>query len=146
MPDRRAAERIQIVAAVECTAGGQREIATAYDISTDGCLLQTSLGLLEEGDRVCVRFGHGQSAEGSVMWTCYRNAGVQFATPLPSAAVAGIVRRSAEWARETQAAIIPVGHRPAPALAPAAELGYRLHYTFCVVLLAGCAATLLLQR
>ena len=112
MPDRRAAERIQIVAAVECTAGGQREIATAYDISTDGCLLQTSLGLLEEGDRVCVRFGHGQSAEGRVMWTRYRNAGVQFATPLPSAALpascaaapSGRVRRKPP---SFQSAIVP---------------------------------------
>jgi hypothetical protein len=144
MSDRRAAERIQIVAAVECSSGGQREIATAYDISTDGCLLQASLGLLADGDCVRLRFGHGQTAEGHVAWTRNRNAGVQFAVPLSRAAVATIVRRSAQWSCEPE--VVQSGRMPAGVvLAPAAQL-YRLHYAFCVVVMAGCAATLLLHR
>ena len=87
MLERRAAERLKIQAVVDLSVGERSARAMAYDLSTDGCMLEAEKILLEAGSTVALAFRNGISASGKVVWTKHRNAGVQFAEAMPIAAV-----------------------------------------------------------
>jgi hypothetical protein len=92
MLERRAAERLKIHAVVDLSVGERSERVMAYDLSTDGCMLQSDKALLHADDSVALIFPNGSSASGRVVWTKHRNAGVQFAEPMPLSAVARIAK------------------------------------------------------
>jgi hypothetical protein len=90
--ERRAAERLKIEAVVDLSVGERSGRVMAYDLSTDGCMLQSDKALLHADARVELTFPNGSSASGRVVWTKHRNAGVQFAEPMPLSAVARIAK------------------------------------------------------
>lgn len=148
--DRRAVERIKLEAQVQCTVGARGEPATAYDISTDGCMVETSNGFVEMGETLRIAFPGGWLAEGIVVWRRHRNAGVQFDGPLSPASVNGIVRAARlshpsgpVSARES----VPFAPIPWPMAGPllAARAGsvQSLYYVWCTAVLATCAAELI---
>src|SRR5688572_9358296 len=92
MLERRAAERLKIQAVVDLSVGERSARATAYDLSTDGCMLEAQKDLLEAGSDVALTFPNGFSASGKVVWTKHRNAGVQFAQRMPLSAVSRIAK------------------------------------------------------
>jgi hypothetical protein len=92
MLERRAAERLKIQAVVDLSVGERLERVMAYDLSTDGCMLQADNAILHADDSVALSFPDGSSALGRVVWTKHRNAGVQFAEPMPLSAVARLAK------------------------------------------------------
>lgn len=171
MVERRAAERLRIEAAVEFSVRGRTEPAIAYDLSIDGCMIEASNGIVEAGDTVALAFPNGISAEGNIVWTRHRNAGVQFTPGMPLAAVERIATDcappgpghiSAHSARESwRAPARRHGSKPphadsrrparkskhAAAAAPEhrEKLVYILHYAFSVTIVAYSAVLLLLR-
>jgi hypothetical protein len=95
MLERRSAERFQILAAVSCSVAGRSEQAVAYDLSSDGCMIEAPRGFCQPGDDIALTFPGIASATGKVIWTKHRNAGLQFTTPITSAQVADICRKCA---------------------------------------------------
>jgi len=156
MLERRVAERFRIEAAVEFSVFDRSETAIAYDLSTDGCMLEASNGVVEAGDAVALTFPNGISAEGTIIWTKHRNAGVQFASGMSPVAVERIARDCAPLglsgeipthsARESWRA--PARERKHAAAAPPEDrekLVYILHYAFSVTIVAYSAVLLLLR-
>jgi hypothetical protein len=90
-PERRSAERLSIAAAVSCSMPGRSLDAIAYDLSTDGCMIEVSNASLKAGDPVVLCFPGQLSIEGRVAWAKYRNAGVQFSGQLDQQVVERIV-------------------------------------------------------
>lgn len=88
--ERRAVERSKAELAVRCRVRDEVEHALTYDISTDGCMLQTSNGFCAAGDAVELGFG-ALTLRGRVVWAKHRNAGVQFAGRTSSATIASIM-------------------------------------------------------
>ena len=169
--ERRAAERLRIYAAIEISVRGCPAPAIAYDLSIDGCMIEASNGIVEAGDTIVLAFPNGISAEGTIVWTKHRNAGVRFAAGMRLVAVERIAKAcappgpsgglSARSARERWRAPA-CGHgfqQPradswrstlngiyAAAAAPEdrKKLAYILHYAFSITMVA-CAAVLLLR-
>ena len=92
MVERRAAERLQVQAVVDLSVGYRSERVVAYDLSTDGCMIEASAGLLQAGASIALTFSNGISASGRVVWTKHLNAGVQFAERMPLSAVSRIAK------------------------------------------------------
>jgi hypothetical protein len=90
--ERRAAERLKIQAVVDLRFGEHSERVMAYDLSTDGCMLEADKAALHADADVALTFPNGVSASGRVVWTKHRNTGVQFAEPMPFSAVARIAK------------------------------------------------------
>ena len=171
MVERRATERFRIEAPVEVSVRGRSESVIAYDLSIDGCMIEASSGSVEAGDAIALAVPKGISAEGTIVWTKHRNAGVRFAAGMRLVAVERIAKAcappgpsgglSARSARERWRASA-CGHgfqQPradswrstlngiyAAAAAPEdrKKLAYILHYAFSVTMVA-CAAVLLLR-
>ena len=85
--ERRKVERTEVVASVDCEAHGRSERAIAFDLSTNGCLLQCSLTFLDVGDAVGLRFPGGLVRQGEVRWRQELNTGVRFSGSFPAAAI-----------------------------------------------------------
>jgi hypothetical protein len=153
--ERRRSVRMPIVSAARCSVGARAEDVTAYDISTDGCLIESSNGFVVVGDTVSIHFAGEAPFEGTVIWRKHRNAGVEFAEPLARTVVERIVQqsnddlRAADEARnarlqsasslavrsKTLVAEILLGrHRP---------LATTLSCLWCAIVVAGCAVELL---
>ena len=79
MDDRRRSDRIPIRVEVACRVKGREGPATVYDVSVDGCMLETSPGFTSEGDTIVIKFRSELHVPGTVIWVKERNAGVQFA-------------------------------------------------------------------
>ena len=76
--ERRAVQRVQTQAMVECLSGGLVRPATVYNLSTDGCMVEPPSGFLEAGDGVMLHFSNRLGVEGKVAWRDGRRAGVHF--------------------------------------------------------------------
>ena len=82
MGERRKVARQRIVAEVDYRSGWKSERTFAYDLSTNGCMIETSPGYVEPGDAVLVRFTERVAVEGKVIWQERRNAGIEFTEPV----------------------------------------------------------------
>ena len=85
--DRRGAQRLPAAIELRLALGHHRESAVAYDISTDGCLIEAHSGLLIPGDTILIEFPGMRPVCAQAVWTKHRNAGLQFDTPLPHSTV-----------------------------------------------------------
>jgi hypothetical protein len=85
--DRRGAQRLPAAIELRLALGDHWESAVAYDISTDGCLIEAHSGLLVPGDTIQIEFPGMRLVCAQAVWTKHRNAGLQFGTPLPHGAV-----------------------------------------------------------
>lgn len=106
--------RVEIVAKVECRAGGRSDQVIAYDLSADGCVLQCSLGFVEPGDAIEMRFPHGVLVQGQVMWCQRLNAGVRFSSRVPDSMIAELTLRALgtpSLGQEREPYLPPVTHR-----------------------------------
>ena len=88
--ERRLDPRAEIVARVECRVGARSETVIAYDLSSDGCLLQCPLGFVEPGDEIDMRFQQGVLVQGRIIWRKNLNAGVLFASQVPRSLIAAL--------------------------------------------------------
>lgn len=91
-PERRSVERLAIEAAVKCSMHDRSLDAIAYDVSTDGCMIEVSNASPKAGDPIMLCFPGQLSIEGKVVWAKYRNAGVQFSEQMDGQVVGRIVR------------------------------------------------------
>ncbi len=82
MSERRKVERQRLAAQVDYRSGWKSDHAVAYDLSTNGCMLESSAGFVEPGDTILIRFTSRISVEGKVIWQERRNAGIQFVEPV----------------------------------------------------------------
>ena len=82
MAERRKVERQHVVAQVDYRSGWKSDQAVAYDLSTNGCMLESSAGFVEPGDNILIRFTSRIAVEGKVIWQERRNAGIEFAEPV----------------------------------------------------------------
>ena len=81
MAERRKVQRQYLVAQVDFRSGWKSDQAIAYDVSTNGCMLESRAGFVEPGDTILVRFAHRIAVEGKVIWQERRNAGIEFTEP-----------------------------------------------------------------
>lgn len=87
-PDRRRMRREQSIVAVGCRTGRRRLPAVwLTELSTLGCRLVTSAGLLDAGQRVTIEPKGMDSVVGHVKWVSDLQAGIEFADPLNEALV-----------------------------------------------------------
>jgi hypothetical protein len=80
--ERRKVGRERLAAEVDYRSGWKSERATAYDLSTHGCMLHSSNGFVEPGDTILIRFTGRVAVEGKVIWQERRTAGIEFAEPV----------------------------------------------------------------
>lgn len=80
--ERRSAERLEIHAAVTCTVGVRSLDGVAYDLSTDGCMIEVASAAPRAGDPIVLCFRGQLSIEGKVVWAKHRNAGIRFSGQL----------------------------------------------------------------
>jgi hypothetical protein len=76
--ERRAVQRVQTQAMVECLSGGLVRAATVYNLSTDGCMVEPPSGFLEAGDGIMLHFSNRLGVEGKIAWRDGHRAGVHF--------------------------------------------------------------------
>jgi len=88
--ERRLEPRAEIVGRVECRVGARTETAIAYDLSSDGCLLQCPLGFIAPGDEIEMRFPQGVLVRGRIIWRKNLNAGVLFSSQVPRSLIASL--------------------------------------------------------
>ena len=82
MVERRRVGRQKLMAEVDYRSGWKSERATAYDLSTHGCMLHSSRDFVEPGDMILVRLTDRVAVEGKVIWQQQRTAGIEFAEPV----------------------------------------------------------------
>ena len=85
MLERRALPRAKVKVGVACCVRGRTEGAEIYDLSADGCMIQSSPGFGNAGDKILIRFSDGTGTEGTIIWRNNLNAGVQFSQRLETA-------------------------------------------------------------
>jgi hypothetical protein len=158
--DRRAAQRFPAAIELDLSVGDQRASAVAYDVSTDGCLLQCPPGLIVRGDRIHIYFPGMPSVCAQAVWTKHRNAGLQFDTPLPRSTVQRLAQGNSGqfWrvtpARDLQTSVLqrggalrytPLATAIAWAAAPHSRSLQGLQYAICAIFVWGAGWVLLIR-
>ena len=78
----RSYNRFVIDQEVECTIEGVRDMVGLYNLSSGGCMIESSSSLLKPGVEVVVDLKGFHRARGTVVWRIDRNAGIKFEIPL----------------------------------------------------------------
>lgn len=100
--ERRQFPRSAFMADVPARIDGQSLSLFVYDLSMDGCMIQTANVEVSEGQVVVLEFDARCTAAGTVLWRQNLTAGMKFETRLKPAAVARLVSAAADnsYARE----------------------------------------------
>lgn len=85
--DRRRESRSSTQESVRVNIGGRTLRCRMRNLSRSGCMIETSLVLVEVGTPLEVVLGPAVVAEGEVAWQLGENFGVMFASPIPEAVV-----------------------------------------------------------
>jgi hypothetical protein len=75
---------------VECRVRGHNTIGRAYDLTREGCLVDSGNGATCAGDNVALRFGNGVRLNGRVTLLHGRIARIEFEQPLHEAVLAHV--------------------------------------------------------
>ncbi|ABC62882.1 PilZ domain-containing protein [Erythrobacter litoralis] len=67
---------------VDVTVEGERDVATLYNLSCGGCMLEMRNRGAVEGAEVSVNLNDIATAQGHIVWRIDNKAGIKFATPL----------------------------------------------------------------
>lgn len=67
---------------VECNIDGLRDFVTLYNLSSGGCMIESSNAMLKSGAEVIVDLKGFHRARGEVVWRIERNAGIKFDIPV----------------------------------------------------------------
>lgn len=94
--DRRHFPRSAFMADVAARLDGQSLSLFVYDLSMDGCMIQTANVEVHEGQAVVLEFDADCKAIGTVLWRKNLSAGVQFEARLHRDAVARLVNAAAD--------------------------------------------------
>lgn len=94
MPESRYFLRSDFMADVPAELDGRRLDVFVYDLSVDGCMVETSDSEVHQGSSIRVHFDQ-QCMSGTVLWRKNRNLGVQFKTRMKSTEVDRLVRKAA---------------------------------------------------
>jgi hypothetical protein len=148
--ERRKTTRFTSRVAISCSSGQRRESAIAYDLSTDGCLLQTSAAFVHPGDVVRLNVPGEKTLSGRVVWTKNRNAGVQFDTPLSRSSVARLasdaesicLQPSGSWASVRQPITPALGQLGALALGQSCPIASLISVSVSAVFIVVCVLIL----
>jgi hypothetical protein len=93
--ERRSIPRSTFRANVPCSIGDQCLELYVYDLSMDGCMIQTSSDGPMEGQTVVLNFSEECTATGVVLWRKNQNLGLKFETRLASEVVELLVKAAA---------------------------------------------------
>ena len=104
MEERRQLPRSAFLADVQARVGGRRLSLFVYDLSMDGCMIQTSNLAIVEGQAIILELDAQCAAIGTVIWRKNLTAGMQFKSRLNPA----VVKRLVEAARQSPYAQTPV--------------------------------------
>ncbi len=85
--DERASKRVAVDKEIECRVGGRSARVLLYNLSVGGCMIETSNGLVSEGDWASLKLSDTILAGGVVIWQIGRNAGIRFEQALHGAIV-----------------------------------------------------------
>ena len=94
--DRRHFPRSVFMADVLAQADGEAATLFVYDLSMDGCMIQTAGLEVREGQVIVLTFDPDCTAVGTVLWRKNLTAGIQFEARLKPAAVARLVDAAAD--------------------------------------------------
>jgi len=93
--ERRHFARSAFMADVLAQVDGKAVTLFVYDLSMDGCMIQTTGHEVREGQVVVLEFDALCTAAGTILWRRNLTAGLQFETRLKPAAVARLVEAAA---------------------------------------------------
>jgi hypothetical protein len=80
---------------VDCRVRGHTTVGRAYDLTREGCLVDSGNGATGAGDRVALRFPSGVRLNGRVTLLHGRIARVEFEQPLHAAVLAHLAESDA---------------------------------------------------
>ena len=83
----RSYNRLKTNQTIECEVDGRREIATIYNLSCGGCMVEANSDDLQEGESLEVFLGPQISMPGTVAWRVENNIGIKFLLPVHQAVV-----------------------------------------------------------
>lgn len=78
LSERRTTRRTSLMREVDALIEGRRVPLLVYDLSLDGCKIDTSDEEFAGGDDINLQLHENVLASGKVVWRINRNAGVQF--------------------------------------------------------------------
>ena len=67
---------------IEVFIEGERDVATLYNLSAGGCMIQTRSVAACEGATVAVNLRDMVTAQGHIVWRIDNQAGIKFSTPV----------------------------------------------------------------
>ena len=73
---------------IACTIDGERDVATLYNLSCGGCMIECRNASLREGVQIEVNLRDMVTAQGVVVWRIEKHAGIKFETPVHQKIVA----------------------------------------------------------
>lgn len=117
MEERRQFPRSAYMADVLAQVRGQRLRLFVYDLSMDGCMVQTSNLEVFEGQTIILQFDDRCTAVGRVLWKKNITAGMKFENRLDPAVVSRLVEAAAnnsfmqEWVPPLDRSVLKVRHR-----------------------------------
>ena len=88
--DQRTATRFVSDLEIECHSIGASAPAMLYNVSTDGCMLETPFELPEEWEFLCLNIENLTPIDGHIAWRRGCHAGVRFVRSLDPAVVADL--------------------------------------------------------
>lgn len=115
--EERAAERAVVDLALEAVVGNRTCQVAMFDLSVEGCKMETSDRQVAAGEDVAFTLPGGHPVTGRVVWTQDGYAGVFFDQPLHEALVAHLKFKPAAERQELRdrfGRALPTGNRNAP--------------------------------
>ncbi|GAA4036253.1 PilZ domain-containing protein [Parerythrobacter jejuensis] len=67
---------------IPCRIDGEKDVATLYNLSSGGCMIETRNSSAREGSEIEVNLRDMATAQGIIVWKVDKQAGVKFATPV----------------------------------------------------------------
>ena len=78
----RSFNRFQTDEEIKVVIDGERDVATLYNLSSGGCMIETRSKRANEGSEIEVSLRDMVTAQGHIVWKIDGQAGIKFATPV----------------------------------------------------------------
>ncbi|MDN3645688.1 PilZ domain-containing protein [Pontixanthobacter aestiaquae] len=78
----RSYNRFRVDQEIDCRIDGKGVVASLYNLSSGGCMIETDEKLAQEGSEVEINLTNKIAMPGRIVWRVSKNAGIKFDLPL----------------------------------------------------------------
>lgn len=78
----RSYNRFRVDQEITCRMDGKSTVASLYNLSSGGCMIETTHGSAEEGAKIEIALTSKVKMPGRIVWRLGKNAGIKFDLPL----------------------------------------------------------------